>query len=279
MIAPLATAGPVVEIELQLLLEAVYRYSGYDFRDYTPAFVKRRVADRMRAENVKTISALQDVVLHDGDALDRLVYGLSVTSNELFAEPEFFAEVRRTIVPMLRTVPFIRVWVVGCGTGEEAYSLAITLLEEELYRRCKLYATDVSGSAIALAKEGRIRGDALDGAFRRYREAGGRHSLDEYIALHGEPPAFDRKLRNNLVFSTHNLVSDGSFNEFHLIVCRNVMTQFNKTLEYRAHQIVFESLARGGYLALGPNENIRYAPHQRCYERASETDQIYRRIR
>jgi len=279
VIAPLPTAAPVTEIELQLLLEAVYRFSGYDFREYAPAFVKRRVAERMRAEGQRTISALQERVLHDGDALDRFIYGLSSKNAELFDEPSFFAELRRNIMPMLRTYPFVRVWDVGCGRGEETYSLSILLREEGLYRRCRVYATDVSPAAIVAAKEGRIHPETLDGAFRRYRESGGRDSLEDYISFEGESAAIDRTLRDNVVFSTHNLVSDGSFNEFHLIVCRDVLPQYSKSLSFRAHQVIFESLSRGGYLALGPSESVRFAPHQRCFERASETEQLHRRIR
>lgn len=279
MIAPLATAAPVADIELQLLLDAVYRYSGYDFRDYAPAFVKRRVAERMRAEAVRTISALQDRVLHDGDALDRFIYGLSSRATELFEEPVFFGELRSTVLPMLRTFPFVRLWVVGCGRGEEAYSLAILLREEGLYRRSRIYATDVSTTAIVAAKEGRIHPETLDGAFRRYRDAGGKSSLEDYISFSGETASMDKSLRENMVFSTHNLVSDGSFNEFHLILCRDVLPQYSKSLAFRAHQVIFESLIRGGYLALGPTESVRFAPHQRCFARASEIQQIQRRIR
>lgn len=279
MIAPLPTAAPVADIELQLLLEAVYRFSGYDFRDYAPAFVKRRVSERMRAEGLRTISALQERVLHDGDALDRFVYGLSCKNAELFDEPAFFLELRQTVLPMLRTYPFVRVWDVGCGRGEETYSLAILFREEGLYRRSRIYATDVSGTAIVAAKEGRIHPETLDGAFRRYRECGGKSGLEDYVTFEGDSPVIDRTLRENIVFSTHNLVSDGSFNEFHLIICRDVLPQFSKSLSFRAHQVIFESLARGGYLALGPSESVRYAPHQRCFERASPAEQLHRRIR
>jgi chemotaxis protein methyltransferase CheR len=279
MILPLATAAPVADIELQLLLEAVYRYSGYDFRDYAPAFVKRRVAERIRAEGVRTISALQERVLHDTDALDRFIYGLSSRSTELFDEPTFFSELRKVAIPMLKTFPFVRVWVVGCGRGEEAYSLAILFREEGLYRRCRIYATDVSATAIAAAKEGRIHAETLDGAFRRYHEAGGKSKLEDYVTFREDAPAIDPALRENMVFSTHNLVSDGSFNEFQLIVCRDILPQFSKSLAFRAHQVIFESLVRGGYLALGPTESIRFAPHQRCFTRVSEAAQIHRRTR
>jgi chemotaxis protein methyltransferase CheR len=279
VIVPLPSSVSVADIELQLLLEGVNRFSGYDFRDYAPAFVKRRVAERMRAEGLRTISALQERILHDGEALDRFVFGLSSRSSELFDEPSLFAELRSTIMPMLRTFPLIRAWVVGCGRGEEAYSLAVLLREEGLARRARIYATDLSGTAIACAKEGKVLAETLDGAFRRYREAGGKSTLEDYISFDGDSPSMDPALRENIVFSTHSLVSDGSFNEFHLVLCREMLPQYNKALAYRAHQVIFDSLTRGGYLVLGPSESIRLAPHQRCFERVSQIEQIHRRIR
>lgn len=278
MIAPLPTAAPVTEIELQLLLEAVYRYSGYDFRDYAPGYVKRRVAERMRAEGATTISGLQDRVLHDGEALDRLVYGLSCRSTELFEDPTFFLELRNTVLPMLRTFPIVRVWVAGCGRGEDVYSLAILFREAGMAKRYRIYATDVSTTALVAAKEGQIR-DTFESVSRRYLESGGVFNFAEYISPNGSAPSLQSLLRENILFSTHNLVSDGSFNEFHLIVCRGIVAQFNKSLAFRAHQVLFESLVRGGYLALGLNESVRFSPHQRCFERVSEAEQIYRRIR
>lgn len=279
MIAPVPSTVSVAEIELQLLLEAVSRFSGYDFRDYAPAFLKRRVAERMRAEGLRSISGLQERVLHDSEALDRFVYNLSSRTTELFDEPSLFSELRRVVVPMLKTFPLVRIWIVGCGRGEEAYSLAILLREEGLARRARIYATDLSSTAIGCAKEGKLHAETLDGAFRRYRESGGKSTLEDYISFDGDSPSIDASLRENIVFSTHSLVSDGSFNEFQMIICRELLPQFNKALSFRAHQVIFDSLARGGYLALGPSESIRMAPHQRCFERASQIEQIHRRTR
>lgn len=279
MIAPLPTAPPVADIELSLLLEAVYRVCGYDFRDYTWTFVKRRVSERMRAEGVPTISALQDRLLHDGEALDRFIYGVTCRSSKLFDEPGFFAELQATALPMLRTFPVVRVWIAGCGRGEDAYALAILLKEAGISARARLYATDISATAIVAAKEGRIDGEPLDALSRRYREAGGSGNLEDYILMHQETMRVHRSLLANVVFSTHNLVCDGSFNEFHLIVCRDVLTQFNKSLAFRAHQVFFESLARGGFLAMGSAESIGFSPHHRCFERASDSEQIHRRVR
>ena len=278
MIAPLPTAAPVTEIELQLLLEAVYRYSGYDFRDYAPGYVRRRIAERMRAENVSTISGLQERVLHDGEALDRFVFGLSCRATDLFEDPLFFLELRNSVMPMLRTFPMVRIWVAGCGRGEDVYSLAILFREAGMAKRYRIYATDVSATALVAAKQGLVR-DTFEGVARRYLESGGLFNFVEYLSPDGPAPCLEASLRENIVFSGHNLVCDGSFNEFHLIISRGVLARFSKSLAFRAHRVLFESLMRGGYLALGPSESVRFSPHQRCFERVSEAEQIYRRIR
>jgi chemotaxis protein methyltransferase CheR len=232
----------------------------------------------MRAESVSTISGLQERILHDGEALDRFVYGVSCRATEMFEDPIFFLELRNTVMPMLRTFPMVRVWVSGCGRGEDVYSLAILFREAGMSKRYRIYATDVSTTALVAAKEGHLR-DTFEGVARRYLESGGVFNFSDYVSPNGTSPSLEASLRENIVFSTHNLVSDGSFNEFHLIVCRGVVAQFNKTLAYRAHQVLFESMTRGGYLALGLNESVRFSPHQRCFERVSEAEQLYRRIR
>ena len=277
MIAP--AAPPLADIELQLLLEAIYRVSGYDFRDYTPAFLKRRVSERMRAENVATISALQDRLLHDADALERFIFGISSRGTKLFDDPNFWSELRTEALPMLRTFPVLRAWVVGCGRGEDAYSLAIILRESGLSTRSRIYATDISTTAIGFAREGRVELESVDAVFRRYRDTGGPHDVEQFLSGDDHSASMEESLRGNIVFSTHNLVTDHSFNEFHLIVCRDVLQQFNKTLAIRAHELLFESLARGGYLALGNSDTIGFSPHQRCFERVSGNAQIYRRVR
>jgi len=279
VIAPLATA-PVADIELQLLLDAVYRYSGYDFRDYAHPTIKRRIAERVRAEGVRTVSGLQERVLHDLDALDRLIYGLSVNPSSLFRDPPFFVNLRSLVIPMLRTFPLVRIWVAGCSAGEEVYSLAIALDEEGLYDRCRIYATDVSDTVVEQAKSGRLAVDSMRDATERYLEAGGRGRLSNYLTdENGTIAVVDPALRNNIIFSTYNLASDSSFNEFQLIMCRGVLSHFNKSLVYRAHQVLLESLVRFGYVGLGPKESLRYTPHERCYEEVAGTDCIYRRVR
>jgi chemotaxis protein methyltransferase CheR len=270
---------PIVEIEVQLLLEGVYQSSGFDFRNYAPGYVRRRIADRVRSEGVRSISGLQEAILHDRAALDRFVYAMSVVPSEPFADAAFFADLRRAVVPALRTYASLRLWVVGCGTGEDVYSLAIALREEDLSGRCRIYATDLTSTAITAAKAGRYPLDDLEEARRRYEAAGGTGSLHDYLEVEDGIATFSPELRKKVVFSTHSLATDSSFNEFNLIVSRNVLTQLNRTLAARAHQIFYESLARSGYLGLGTRDDVRYSPHQRCYEPVPGAPQLYRRVR
>ena len=281
MIATKSTPAPasVVDIELQLLLEAVYRVAGYDFRDYAPATLKRRTADRIRAEGLRTLSGLQERVLHDADALERFVYGLSVTPTVLFREPEFFKAFNERIAPMLRTFSFVRIWVAGCGTGEDVYALAIILAEAGLSARTRIYATDVSERAIDTAKSGLLDHGAIDEAAMRYAQSGGMRRLSDYVTIRDGRATFDGALRENVLFAQHSLTTDTSFNQFHAVIARNMLPHFNKGLAYRVHQVILESLVRLGYLGLGANESLRYSPHQRAYEELAGTETFYRRIR
>lgn len=273
-------APAVAEIELQLLLEAVYRVTGYDFREYAPGTLKRRVSERVRAEGVNTFSGLQEKLLHEPEALGRFVYAMSVNSADgLFRDPGFFLTFRATVLPMLRTFPFVRIWCANAGAGDDAYALAIILREEGLGHRSRIYATDASEMAIDQAKAGRFPGDLIDEYAARYRETGGTGDFERYYTSDGAWATFDPTLRETILFAQHNLATDASFNEFHAILARNVLGHFSKSLSYRVHQILLESLVRLGYLGLGANESLRYTPHQRCYEEVSENGKIYRRIR
>lgn len=272
------TVSPVVaDLELHLLLEAVYRVSGFDFREYTPATLKRRVAERVRAEGCTTVSGLLERVLHEPPAMGRFVDALTHNAGSPFREPQFFTAFRERVLPRLRTFPHVRIWVIG--SGEDAYSLAILLREAEFYHRTRLYATDASDAAIDRAKAGVFPADMLDEYSERYAEAGGGRLFSDYVDVVGNEAVFKAGLREQIVFAQHNLASDGSFNEFHLVVARNVVTHFNRTLAYRAHQVIFESLVRLGYLGLSSKETLRYTPHQRAYEEIENTERIYRRLR
>lgn len=280
--ASLATgAGPgvIADIELQLLLEAIVRVNGYDFRNYSATALRRRVTERVRAEGVETISGLQEKVLHDPFAMERLVQAISTNSSSLFREPEFFANVRTRVVPMLRTFPFLRIWCIGASRGEDAYSLAIVLHEEGLYKRCKIYATEPSTLAVEEAKLARLPIDMLDEYAHRYAAAGGTSSLLRYVRTEEDSASLDPSLAANIVFARYHVATDASFNEFNMIVCRNVLPYFNRTLAVRVHGVIFDSLARFGYLCLGERETLRNTPHQRAYQELEGAQGLYRRVR
>ncbi len=272
-----STTPMVADLELHLLLEAVYRVSGFDFREYAPATLKRRIAERVRAEGCSTISGLLERVLHEPPAMGRFVDALTHNASSPFREPQFFTAFRERVLPRLRTFPHVRLWVIG--SGEDAYSLAILLREAEFYHRTRIYATDASDAAIDRAKAGVFPAELLDEYSERYAEAGGARLFSDYVDVVGNQAVFKAGLREQIVFAQHNLASDGSFNEFHLVVARNVITHFNRTLAYRAHQVIFESLVRLGYLGVSSKETLRYTPHQRAYEEMAGTERFYRRLR
>jgi chemotaxis protein methyltransferase CheR len=272
-----AASQAVTDLELHLLLEAVYRVSGFDFREYAPATLKRRITERVRAEGASTITGLLERILHDAPAMGRFIDALTHNAGSPFREPSFFTAFRERVLPRLRTFPHVRIWVIG--SGEDAYSLAILLREAEFYHRTRIYATDASDAAIDRAKAGAFPAEMLDEYAERYAEAGGGKHFSDYVDVVGAQAVFKSGLRDHIVFAQHNLACDGSFNEFHLVVARNVMTHFNRTLAYRAHQVIFESLIRLGYLGISAKETLRYTPHQRAYEELDGTERFYRRLR
>ena len=274
---PAPTAPGVADLELQLLLEAVYRVSGFDFREYAPATLKRRVAERVRAEGASTMTGLLERVLHDPGAMSRFVDALTHNATSPFREPQFFAAFRERVLPRLRTFPHVRLWVIG--SGDDAYALAIVLREAEFYHRTRIYATDASDAAIERAKRGAFATELVDEYAHRYADAGGTRRFSDYLDVREGQTTFKETLRDQIVFAQHNLATDSSFNEFHLVVARNVLTHFNRTLAYRAHQVIYESLVRLGYLGLSAKESLRYTPHQRAYEELEATERIYRRLR
>lgn len=275
----LSQIDDIESLELELLLEALYRSYGCDFREYAQASLRRRVWNAVRAEGLGSISALQDRLLHDEEAMDRFVAGLSVSVTSVFRDPGLYRSFREKVVPFLRTSPFVRVWHAGCATGEEVYSMAILLAEEGLYDRARIYATDMNGSVLARARDGIFRLDNAADFEANYKAAGGTASFSDYYTAKYEHAIFRQPLRRNIVFAEHNLVTDASFNEFNVIFCRNVMIYFNAALQRRVHDLLFSSLRRFGILALGRKETLRGAtPHDRDYEEIDELEKIYRKI-
>jgi chemotaxis protein methyltransferase CheR len=268
----------VESLELELLLEAAYKVYGYDFRDYARTSLRRRVANILRSEGVQTISGLQERVLHDRAAWDRFLNGISVNVSAMFRDPGFFKAFRREAVPLLRTYPFIRVWHAGCSLGEEAYSLAILLEEEDLYDRSLIYATDINEATLRQAREAIYPAELMQKYTQNYIQAGGSRAFSEYYTARYEYAILRPALQRNIVFSQHNLASDGAFNEFNVILCRNVMIYFNPTLQRRTHELFYNSLGMFGLLGLGARESLRFTPHERSYEPLAEGEKLYRKV-
>jgi chemotaxis protein methyltransferase CheR len=268
----------VEEIELSLLLEGIYRQYGFDFRNYALSSLRRRVWNFMRNENIASISLLQDRVLHDRTWLERFLYSLSVNVSAMFRDPPFYRAVRKDVVPLLRTYPFVRIWLAGVSMGEEVYSLAILLKEEGIYERCRIYATDINEAVLKKAKEGIYPIDLMQTYTSNYIKAGGTASFSDYYTAAYERVILKSSLRENVVFAQHNLASDASFNEFHVILCRNVMIYFNSQLQAHVHHLLHESLVMFGVLGLGAKETMKFSPHESAYEEIDSAARLYRRI-
>jgi chemotaxis protein methyltransferase CheR len=266
------------DIEIRLLLEGVYLHYGYDFRDYAPASLKRRIGDLMRDEKAASISQLQDSILHDPACFERFVVALTVNVTSMFRDPNFYLVFRTRVVPLLKTYPFVRIWHAGCSTGEEVYSMAIVLTEEGLYDRCRIYATDLNEAVLKRAKEGIYSLEYMQDYVSNYVKAGGKAAFSEYYTADNDGAIFRSSLRRNVVFSQHNLVTDRSFNEFNVILCRNVLIYFNQGLQNRVHQLLYESLGKFGVLGLGHKESISYTPYEKKYEALEEGEKLYRRV-
>jgi|SRR5579884_1421450 len=265
-------------LEIELLVEAIYRHYGYDFREYAVASLKRRVASCLHAEGLATISGLQERVLHDPACFQRFLHALSVNVTAFFRDPSFFLVFRSRVAPILRTYPFLRIWHAGCSTGEEVYSMAILLHEEGLYERCRIYATDMNAEALRQAQEGifPLR-DMLEHS-RNYSEAGGKGALADYYTAGYGSAIFPAWLKENTLFAPHNLAQDGSFNEFHVILCRNVMIYFKRSLQRRVHELLYASLTPFGILGIGSKESLHFTPHETDYEPLVVGSKLYRRI-
>jgi chemotaxis protein methyltransferase CheR len=233
----------------------------------------------MSREGVRSLSELQDRVLHDAEALQRFLAALSVNVTGMFRDPHVFRALRRQVIPMLRTYPYVRIWDAGCSTGEEAYSLAILLAEEGLLEKSRIYATDISDELLQRARRGVLPLRDMQAHTAAYHRAGGSRDFSNWYTADHENALLREELRRSIVFSQHNLASDGSFNEFQLILCRNVMIYFDQPLRERVHRLLYESLVNFGVLAVGVKESLRYTPYAERYEPMAESLGLYRRIR
>lgn len=267
------------DLELQLLLQAIRARYGFDFLDYAKASMKRRVHQAMLNEpDVKTISSYQDRILHDHEVMARFLDSVSVTVTGMFRDAGFYKVLREKVVPWLKEQPLIRIWHAGCSSGEEVYSMAILLHEEGLLERSRSYATDINQRVLEVGKEGIFPIKFMREHTVNYQNSGGKASLSDYYTAHYDSVKLREFLGRNIVWAQHNLVTDGSFNEFHLIFCRNVMIYFNRTLQDRVHRLIFHSLSPGGYLGLGRAESLLETPHEDHYVAIDRTEKIYRKL-
>ena len=264
-------------IEINLLLEAIYQKYGYDFRNYARAHIKRRIQRRLAIADLSNISALIHEVLYHQETLDALLLDFSINVTEMFRDPPFYQTIRKEIVPVLRTYPFLKIWHAGCATGEEVYSLAILLKEEGLYNRVQIYATDFNEVVLAKAKEGIYPVDLIKEYTANYQKAGGIGSFSDYYSARYESVIMHQGLKDKVVFADHNLVTDGVFGEMNMIICRNVLIYFNKDLQDRVVKLFSDSLCPGGFLCLGTKESLKFSKYYDKFEVMIEKDKMYRK--
>lgn len=266
------------DLELRLLLEAIYLKYDYDFRHYARASLKRRLLAAMNRFDSPTLSQLQDRVINDAQAFPLLLDYLTVQVSEMFRDPPYFLALREHVMPLLRTYPSLKLWVAGCSQGEEAYSLAILLLEEGLLERSLIYATDINRAALERAQKGVFELERLAGFTENHRRAGGTSSLsDHYTAAYGGA-LFDARLRERIVFSDHSLATDTVFAEVQLVSCRNVLIYFDRELQDRALGLFRDALAPRGFLGIGAKESLRFSSHAAHFQEFVGPDRLYRKV-
>jgi chemotaxis protein methyltransferase CheR len=262
-----------------LLLDGIRLRYGYDFREYAVRPLRRSIYYAMVGEGVSTISAYQDRILHDASCMHRFLSTVEVGVTSMFREPTLMRYLREEVIPVFRTYPSVRIWVVGCATGEEVYSLAILLDEEGLLRRASIYATDLNEDALAVARTGTYALDSVRSYEERYELSGGRGRLSDHYDVSGCSARFHRNLKPNVTWARHNLVTDESFNDFHLIVCANVLIYFRPSLQERAHRLFLDSLVRLGFLALGKGESLVFSPESSRYKQVHDGVSLFRKVR
>lgn len=265
------------DIEIRLLLEALYTRYHYDFRNYAMASIKRRLKQGREQLGFPTFSAMQESLLHDPAMLTQLLRYLTVQVSEMFRDPSYFKAIRDKVVPHLRTYPSLKVWIAGCSRGEELYSLVILFREEGLEDRTLFYATDISQDALQAAEAGIFAMDRIPLFTENHRKSGGKSSLSDYYQAAYGRVSFDKSLRRNVVFSDHSLVTDAVFGEMNLISCRNVLIYFDRALQDRALGLFKESLARKGFLGLGAKESLRFSNQGGAFADFVRDEKIYQR--
>jgi chemotaxis protein methyltransferase CheR len=267
----------IEDIEIRLLLEALYCRYHYDFRNYAMASIKRRLKQAREQLGFASLSALQESLLHDPAMLPRILGYLTVPVSEMFRDPTYFRAIREKVVPHLRTYPSLKVWIAGCSGGEELYSLVILFREEGIEERTLFYATDINQEALRTAEAGIFGSDRMQLFTENHRNSGGKSSLSDYYQAAYGRVSFDKSLRQKVVFSDHSLVTDAVFGEMHLISCRNVLIYFDRTFQDRAFGLFKDSLARKGFLGLGAKESLRFSEYAGAFTDFVREEKIYQR--
>jgi chemotaxis protein methyltransferase CheR len=266
-----------MDIELHLLIDAIYLKYHYDFRGYAPASLKRRLTAALAPFACQTFSQLQDRVLHEPASFPALLDLLTVPVSEMFRDPGYFRALRHTVVPVLRTYPSLKVWVAGCGTGEEVYSLAILLREEGLLERTLIYATDINPHTLQKASAGVYDVERIAEFTEAHRKSGGSSSLSDYYTAAYGRAVLDKSLREHIVFSDHSLATDSVFAEVQLVSCRNVLIYFNRDLQDRAVGLFRDSLCRKGFLGIGSKETLRFSSYSESFDELARDERIYQK--
>jgi chemotaxis protein methyltransferase CheR len=267
-----------VDIELRMLVEAVYLKYNYDFRDYTGASQKRRVLHALREMDCATVSALQEKVMHEPAAFAQLLQYLTIPVSEMFRDPEYYAALRTQVAPLLQTYPSLKIWIAGCSTGEEVYSMAILLHEEGLLERSLIYATDINPRSLDAARRGVFELEKMRQYTANYQKAGGTRAFSDYYTAAYGGALFDRALIENVTFADHSLSTDSVFAETHLISCRNVMIYFNRRLQDRVLGLFHESLCHRGFLGLGSKESIDFSAYATRFEALARRERVFRKV-
>lgn len=266
-----------LDLELRLLLEAIYVKYSYDFRGYSVAAMRRGMEQVMAGLGCSTLSQVQDRIFRDRRVFSEVLRLLTIPFSDMFRDPQYFRSIREVVAPHLRTYPSIKVWIAGCSTGEELYSMAILLAEEGLLDRSFLYATDINPEALRTAERGVYALDQVPAFSANYQQAGGRRSLSDYYTAAYGRVTFDRSLRARAVFSDHSLATDNVFAEIHLISCRNVLIYFDHELQERAVGLFRDSLVHAGFLGIGMNETLRFCEGASAFTDLVPEHRIYRK--
>jgi len=265
------------DIEIQLLLEALYQRYHYDFRHYARASIKRRLKQALMQMEFHSFSALQDGLLHDPTLLPRLLDYLTIQVSEMFRDPTYYRTIREKVIPHLKTYPSLKVWIAGCSGGEELYSFVILFREEGIENRTLFYATDINPEALKTAAAGVYALDRIKTFTVNHQKSGGKSSLSEYYTANYGRAVFDESLRNRVVFSDHSLVTDAVFGEMQFVSCRNVLIYFDRSFQDRAIGLFRDTLPRKGFLGLGSKESLRFSNHAGDFSEFVPEEKIYQR--